>query len=220
MKQPLASASLRAAARYLQQLAGLLACLIPLHGYGAPGATSAPDNMETRVLACTSCHGLRGQGMQGDYFPRLAGRPAGYLYNQLVAFRSGRRNYAPTNYLLEYQSDAYLQAIIPCLACTLYRRGADFLCARAIAVAPAPIRHQGQRRRAIEKSVKRPRGCDLGSFDDCRARAPRNGGLTFKSAARPHPHRSRARPRAAVHTNRPSRRRGSDSMPIRAQPGP
>ena len=111
MKQPLASASLRAAARYLQQLAGLLACLIPLHGYGAPGATSAPDNMETRVLACTSCHGLRGQGMQGDYFPRLAGRPAGYLYNQLVAFRSGRRNYAPMNYLLEYQSDAYLQAM-------------------------------------------------------------------------------------------------------------
>ena len=96
---------------YLQQLAGLLLCLVPLLGYAAPDATSAPDNIETRVLACTSCHGLRGQGTQNDYFPRLAGKPAGYLFNQLVAFRSGRRNYAPMNYLLEYQSDAYLQSM-------------------------------------------------------------------------------------------------------------
>jgi cytochrome c553 len=63
------------------------------------------------VLACAPCHGLRGQGTQDDYFPRLAGKPAGYLYNQLVAFRDGRRHYAPMNYLLEYQNDVYLKAI-------------------------------------------------------------------------------------------------------------
>jgi cytochrome c553 len=50
---------------------------------------------------------VQGQGTDNDYFPRLAGKPAGYLENQLVAFRDGRRRYAPMNYLLEYQNDAY-----------------------------------------------------------------------------------------------------------------
>ena len=109
--QPAALVPQRASIRYLQRLAGLLACLIPLHGYGAPGEKPAPDDIEARMLACTPCHGMRGQGTQDDYFPRLAGKPAGYLYNQLVAFRDGRRRYAPMNYLLEYQNDAYLQAM-------------------------------------------------------------------------------------------------------------
>jgi cytochrome c553 len=109
--QPAAGVPQRASVHYLRRLAGLLACLIPLHGYGAPGEKLAPDNIETRMLACTPCHGAHGQGTQDDYFPRLAGKPAGYLYNQLAAFRDGRRHYAPMNYLLEYQNDAYLQAM-------------------------------------------------------------------------------------------------------------
>jgi cytochrome c553 len=67
--------------------------------------------MEARVRACASCHGAQGSGTNNDYFPRLAGKPAGYLYNQLAAFRSGRRRYPPMNYLLEFQSDAFLHAI-------------------------------------------------------------------------------------------------------------
>lgn len=55
-----------------------------------------------------SCHGEQGRGIANVYFPRLAGKPAGYLYNQLVAFRDGRRRYAPMNYLLAYLPDAYL----------------------------------------------------------------------------------------------------------------
>src|SRR5215471_6932996 len=70
-----------------------------------------PDTMEARLLACAACHGTQGQGTSNDYFPRLAGKPAGYLMNQLVAFRDGRRRYPPMNYLLEYQSDPYLQKI-------------------------------------------------------------------------------------------------------------
>ena len=61
------------------------------------------------MRACTPCHGALGEGTNNDYFPRLAGKPAGYLTNQLIAFRDGRRRYAPMNYLLEYQTDAYLQ---------------------------------------------------------------------------------------------------------------
>jgi cytochrome c553 len=69
----------------------------------------APDTMAARVLACASCHGANGEGTKDDYFPRLAGKPAGYLYNQLLAFREGRRKYPPMNYLLEFLPDAYLQ---------------------------------------------------------------------------------------------------------------
>ena len=66
----------------------------PLACWHAPHATA------TRV-----------RGTNDDYFPRLAGKPAGYLYNQLVAFRDGRRKYPPMNYLLEFLPDPYLKAM-------------------------------------------------------------------------------------------------------------
>ena len=75
-----------------------------------------PSTMEARMLACAACHGVQGQGTNNDYFPRLAGKPAGYLLNQLVAFRDGRRRYPPMNYLLEYLPEAYLRQMADYLA--------------------------------------------------------------------------------------------------------
>jgi cytochrome c553 len=72
--------------------------------------------MEARLRACAACHGSLGQGTNNEYFPRLAGKPAGYLFNQLLAFRNGRRRYPPMNYLLEFQPDAYLRAMADYLA--------------------------------------------------------------------------------------------------------
>lgn len=74
-------------------------------------AYSTLDSMEARVQGCVTCHGRNGQGTQSGYFPRIAGKPAGYLYNQLAAFRDGRRHYAPMNYLVAYLPDAYLHEI-------------------------------------------------------------------------------------------------------------
>ena len=76
-----------------------------------PATERAPDTMQARVLACAACHGVHGEGTDNDYFPRLAGKPAGYLFNQLVAFRDGGRSYPPMNYLLAYLPDAYLKQI-------------------------------------------------------------------------------------------------------------
>ena len=70
-----------------------------------------PDTMAARIEACTPCHGDMGRGTSDVYFPRLAGKPAGYLYNQLVAFKNGRRKYPPMNYLLGFLTDPYLQDI-------------------------------------------------------------------------------------------------------------
>jgi cytochrome c553 len=67
------------------------------------------DSMEARVQGCVTCHGQNGQGTQPGYFPRIAGKPATYLYNQLVAFRDGKRRYAPMNYLVAYLPNAYLR---------------------------------------------------------------------------------------------------------------
>jgi cytochrome c553 len=93
----------------------LLAAIASIFACGgsalAQDGEHAPDTMAARVLACTPCHGDKGQGTNDAYFPRLAGKPAGYLYNQLIAFRDGRRKYPPMNYLLEFLPDAYLKAM-------------------------------------------------------------------------------------------------------------
>jgi cytochrome c553 len=69
------------------------------------------DSMGQRVLACTGCHGKQGRAGPDGYYPRLAGKPAGYLYNQLRNFQTGRRHYALMGNLLEPLSDAYLREI-------------------------------------------------------------------------------------------------------------
>ena len=74
-------------------------------------AANPPDTMEARTAACAPCHGKVGEGTQDVYFPRIAGKPAGYLFNQLHAFHVGRRRYPPMNYLLEFLPEAYLQEI-------------------------------------------------------------------------------------------------------------
>jgi cytochrome c553 len=80
----------------------------------APARAAGPaveDSIAQRVQACTVCHGREGRATPDGYFPRIAGKPAGYLYNQLVNFRDGRRRYAPMTYLVEHLSDAYLHEI-------------------------------------------------------------------------------------------------------------
>ncbi|AVT07845.1 hypothetical protein C8248_07475, partial [Paracidovorax avenae] len=67
--------------------------------------------MADRVIACTACHGREGRATQQGYFPRIAGKPAGYLYHQLLNFRDGRRSYPQMSYLLEHMTDDYLREI-------------------------------------------------------------------------------------------------------------
>jgi cytochrome c553 len=68
-----------------------------------------PDTMAQRMLACTSCHAKK--DVNDQYFPRISGKPAGYLYNQLTNFRDGRRQFAVMTYMVDHMSDAYLQEI-------------------------------------------------------------------------------------------------------------
>jgi cytochrome c553 len=74
-------------------------------------APAFEDSMAQRTLACTACHGKEGRAGPDGYYPRIAGKPAGYLYNQLLNFRDGRRHYGLMARLLDPLSDAYLLEI-------------------------------------------------------------------------------------------------------------
>lgn len=67
--------------------------------------------MAQRTLACTTCHGKEGRAGPDGYYPRIAGKPEGYLYNQLLNFRDGRRHYGLMTALLDPLSDEYLLEI-------------------------------------------------------------------------------------------------------------
>jgi len=58
-----------------------------------PVLSSVPDTLEQRVKPCTICHGDEDKAGRDAYYPRIAGKPAGYLFNQLRNFRDGRRYY-------------------------------------------------------------------------------------------------------------------------------
>ncbi|MFM8768789.1 MAG: c-type cytochrome [Rubrivivax sp.] len=62
-----------------------------LAGLAPTAAQPAEDSMAQRAKACTGCHGPQGRSRPDGYIPRLAGKPAGYLHEQLSAFQQSRR---------------------------------------------------------------------------------------------------------------------------------
>jgi len=86
-----------------------------LLAWAVTAAVAAPpafeDTLAQRVLACTGCHGADGRAARDGFYPRIAGKPAGYLFRQLRAFRDGQRRYALMGALLAPLDDAYLREI-------------------------------------------------------------------------------------------------------------
>ena len=85
----------------------LLACLAGAAAAERPA--TLPDTMEQRVLACASCHARPDRN--DAFFPRISGKPAGYLYNQLVNFKTGARQFPMMTYMVTHLPDAYLREI-------------------------------------------------------------------------------------------------------------
>src|SRR5437868_4629876 len=86
----------------------VLLCLWVICGCAMAAPPKFEDTIAQRALACTSCHGKEGRAGPDGYYPRIAGKPAGYLYNQLLNFREGRRHYGLMARLLDPLSEAYL----------------------------------------------------------------------------------------------------------------
>lgn len=89
---------------------GLL--VLPAALAAAPlAAAPVEDTLAQRLRACTACHGATDVVTADAFFPRLAGKPAGYLVEQLHNFREGRRHYAPMERLLAGLPEPYLAEI-------------------------------------------------------------------------------------------------------------
>jgi cytochrome c553 len=87
----------------------LAASALLLPGIAAGADAPAPPD---RLAACAACHGQHGEGVSGaEYYPHLAGKPAGYLFDQLRHFRDGRRVNAQMTWLVQFMDDAYMQEI-------------------------------------------------------------------------------------------------------------
>lgn len=79
-------------------------------GAGDPAPTQL-DTIAQRAQACTPCHGKEGRAAVDAYYPRIAGKPAEYLFNQLLNFRDGRRFFPTMNYLADRQREDYLREL-------------------------------------------------------------------------------------------------------------
>jgi cytochrome c553 len=113
----------------------------------AASATAAPmqvpDTLAQRALACTGCHGPQGRATALGYMPRIAGKPAGYLHAQLLAFRDGRRQHDGMARLLVNLNDAYLAEL------------AGYFAALTLPYpAPAPLRGTASSRALGERLVR------------------------------------------------------------------
>jgi len=104
----------------LGRLVALAAILLTCTGAGsvdapatAPSETGAEGGagIADRLKACAACHGEEGHSRADTYYPSIAGKPAGYLYNQLVNFRDGRRHHTIMESMLAYLPDDYLHEI-------------------------------------------------------------------------------------------------------------
>ena len=92
-------------------LASCLVLFLALPVATSLAAAPPPDTLDARLLACTGCHGDQGRATADGYYPRIAGKPAGYLANQLINFRDGRRVVPSMTWMVEHLSDDYLREI-------------------------------------------------------------------------------------------------------------
>jgi cytochrome c553 len=108
-------------------LATLLAAAA-VHADDSAPAHKVPDTLAQRIASCTACHGEHGEGTpDSGFFPRLAGKPAGYLARQLHYFQQGLRKYGPMEYTARPLSDAYMREI------------AEYFAQQEVPYAPSPV---------------------------------------------------------------------------------
>ncbi len=91
-----------------RHLISLLFAVLAMPAF-ARASEPAIDSMAKRTAACIQCHGAQGRSTGTAYYPRIAGKPEGYLFNQLINFREGRRTNPAMNHLVEHLSDDYLR---------------------------------------------------------------------------------------------------------------
>ena len=68
-------------------------------------------NQRALAATCANCHGTQGQAVPNASVPGLAGLPAGYLIEQMKAFKAGTRPATVMHQLSKGYSDAQIESI-------------------------------------------------------------------------------------------------------------
>lgn len=92
----------------------LVALMLATPAFGQEDTTpDALPDLREHLAACAICHGEHGEGASdgAEFYPHLAGKPAGYLLAQMQAFRDGHRHYPRMVYLMQYMDDTWLGEI-------------------------------------------------------------------------------------------------------------
>lgn len=76
----------------------------------AAGAGVSKTEVQDLMVQCAACHGADGIAREREV-PDLAGQHDLYLYNQLKAFKSGKRPHKEMRYMGRHMSDQEMQAI-------------------------------------------------------------------------------------------------------------
>jgi cytochrome c553 len=69
------------------------------------------DSIAQRARPCFACHGREDRITAEGWYPRIAGKPAGYIYHQLLNFRVHRRHNEQMTYMVDRQTDAFLREL-------------------------------------------------------------------------------------------------------------
>jgi cytochrome c553 len=80
----------------------LLALVLP--------ARAEPESKADLLQSCVPCHGMDGIGRDAE-IPNLAGQNELYLYNQLRAFRDGRRAHKEMLYMSRTMTEDDMRAL-------------------------------------------------------------------------------------------------------------
>jgi cytochrome subunit of sulfide dehydrogenase len=68
-------------------------------------------NQRALAATCANCHGTQGQAVPNAAVPGLAGMPAGYLLEQMKAFKAGTRPATVMHQIAKGFSDAQIDTI-------------------------------------------------------------------------------------------------------------
>ena len=93
-------------------LAKAVAAALPL-ALCLPALAQDSAALRTRALAstCANCHGTAGRAVDGASVPGLAGLPAGYLVEQMKAFKGGTRPATVMHQLAKGYNDAQIDQL-------------------------------------------------------------------------------------------------------------
>jgi len=90
-----------------------LAAALWLAAASAPVLAQDARALNQRALAatCANCHGAGGRAVDGATVPGLAGMPAGYIVEQMKAFKAGTRPATVMHQLAKGFSDAQIESV-------------------------------------------------------------------------------------------------------------